>query len=249
MHVRNPSKILIVNDKRDMGFSYTPLMERYGDVVKDVEEFSRDPFNIKLILFTGGSDVSPEYYGDTSPKGVCSCNPSRDEQEKRIFNRAVRMGIKMIGICRGLQFLNVMSGGKMIHHLGYHSGQHNIRTCRSSMDKVMVNSAHHQACIPAMHTNVLAWAEPKLSEQYIGDEDRPIYWPGPEVEALYNSLDRWVGFQWHPEAMPKETAGHKLFHEIVNDFVELNKKGFENIHCAKTDKMRRSAAGGTVYAP
>lgn len=217
---RQPQRILIVNDRRDAGSSYSPLFGQFGSVDGSVQTFKLNPFEYKLVVFTGGADISPELYGDTSPKGVCSCNPQRDKEEAEIFGFCMQRGIKMAGICRGMQFLNVMSGGKMVHHLDGHSSWHDIRTPLGGMSHtVRANSLHHQMAIPSTTTSILCWASERQSEVYIGDKDEPMHWPGPEVEAIYNSTYRILGVQWHPEAL---TAGHQarvVFERILREFL------------------------------
>jgi len=197
----NKTKILIVNDGRDCGASYSPLFREFGDVCNDPNTLRLQPFIFKLIVFTGGSDVSPELYGDTSPKNVCYVNSKRDQEEQEIYKFGLSRGIPMVGICRGMQFLNVMTGGKLVHDLtGHGGGTHKIMT-RDRDEAFVVNSFHHQMCIPHKSSVVLAWSNSKLSKEYIGNEDTVMNYRGPEVEAIYMPWLRAVGMQWHPETM------------------------------------------------
>jgi putative glutamine amidotransferase len=73
----------------------------YADWIENCE-LVNDITEAKVILFTGGEDVSPEFYGEEDPRGICFCNYSRDEEEANIFEQ-VRPDQVCLGICRGLE--------------------------------------------------------------------------------------------------------------------------------------------------
>jgi len=214
-------KILIVNDGADCGHGYGPLFSMFGEVIHSVETFKFQPYTFKLVVFTGGADVAPDLYGDTSPKGMCHSNPQRDAEEKAIFEFARQRGVKMVGICRGMQFLNVMTGGKMMHDVLGHSGGNHLTQVKNEDEPFLTNSYHHQMCVPHVDTHIIGWSHVKLSTRYIGDKDEPIDYNGPEVEAIYNSQSKIVGVQWHPEATPDSgdwKKGMDWFVHIMKDF-------------------------------
>ena len=71
--------------------------------------------DIDLIVFTGGEDVNPQYYGEQLGK-YTHINSNRDNKEVDCFNR-FRNVVPMLGICRGNQLLTVLNGGKVIQHV------------------------------------------------------------------------------------------------------------------------------------
>jgi len=222
-------RILIVNDHRDLGHSYSPLFSEFGEVTNDIAAFMLNPYHFKLIQFTGGADVTPSYYGDTSPKGLCGCNTARDEEEEKVFWKAYKTGVKMAGICRGLQFINVMAGGKLMHHIDGHSGEsHMVSTSQSPSFYFQVNSAHHQMVIPPNDAFIISWTATKLSDVYIGDKDEETDWYGPEIEGLYIPGFRAVGVQWHPEALGETFHGRKFYTELLKDYLEKTVTEFRN---------------------
>jgi gamma-glutamyl-gamma-aminobutyrate hydrolase PuuD len=225
------NRILIVNDGQDAGHSYSPLFEGFGSITHDKSSFKLNPGQFKLIQFTGGADVTPSLYGDTSPNKICRSDYDRDAEEFRIFKVGLQNNVKMAGICRGMQFLNVMSGGKLIHHIQGHAGvKHDVHV--SSRTKYVknfrVNSLHHQMCIPHKRAHILAWSAERLSAKYIGDGDEDMDWLGPEVEGFYHSFSSTIGVQWHPEAMRANSEGRLFYTELVRDFVNMMPIGFEN---------------------
>lgn len=236
----NKTRVLIVNDGRDCGASYSPLFREFGDVCNDPNTLRLQPFIFKLIVFTGGADVSPELYGDTSPKNVCHNNSKRDQQEIGIFRFAESRGIPMVGICRGMQFLNVMTGGKMIHDIaGHGGGDHKIMT-RDRDEAFVVNSFHHQMCIPHKSTTILSWSNSKLSKEYIGDEDTVMNYRGPEVEAIYMQRLRAIGVQWHPETMignEDYATALSWFRHLVHDLLEKIPLTFKKLYLGDFSTM------------
>ena len=228
------TRILIVNDTHDCGAEYAPLFRDRGEIYEDPNALKLNPFAFKLIVFTGGSDVTPGLYGDTSPHGICHYNLERDRAEKNIFGFGQQRGIKMVGICRGMQFLNVMTGGKLMHDIGGHGhSNHLVMTKDGTNEPFLTNSYHHQMCIPHKSTHLLAWSHTKLSKHYIGNEDKPINYSGPEVEAIYMPWLKGVGVQWHPEAAPKDGAwadGKAWFDHLVRDLLYKDVATFKNIY-------------------
>ena len=65
------------------------------------------------LLLTGGEDVDPARYGQTTLPQVEEINPERDEMEIAAVHEAVRRGMPIMAICRGIQVLNVALGGTL----------------------------------------------------------------------------------------------------------------------------------------
>jgi len=233
----NRKRILILNDGQDCGAPYAPLFQHLGEIHHDPSAFKLQPLTFKLIVFTGGADVSPELYGDTSPKNVCHANRDRDNTEETIFKYARQRGIKMVGICRGMQFLNVMTGGKMMHDISGHSGgSHQVMT-KDRAEPFITNSFHHQMCIPNKDSHILAWSHQRLSREYIGDKDEVMDYKGPEVEAFYNSWDKCLGVQWHPEATADSgewVAATTWFRHLTKDLIEADPTKFKRLYLGHT---------------
>ncbi len=108
--------------------------------------FETDPLKADLVVFTGGSDVHPQLYGE-KPIAGCYTNERRDEYEKDIYEKCLAASIPMFGICRGLQFLHVMNGGKLYQDVtGHAGGNHSIIDLDNNEIVNQVSSIHHQMC-------------------------------------------------------------------------------------------------------
>ena len=213
--------ILVLN-----GNTYAEAVEGLGRVSFDQNTFLKRPEVFKLVLFTGGADVSPELYGEKSPRGYCHTHMERDIMETFIYQVALRHNIPMAGICRGSQLLNVLSGGRLMHHIEHHglSGNHSMTT---SDGKIMdVTSTHHQMNLPGPGGYIIGWSTDRRSSVYIGNYDEPVEYKGLEVEAFCYPTKRIFAVQYHPEYMQKSSDGYKWFKEGVEALMHLSPKEF-----------------------
>ena len=156
------------------------------------------------FLFTGGHDVSPAVYGEEPLPGLVDSCSARDEMETIILGKAIACDKPILGICRGIQFINAALGGTLYQdlpsqhpsdvdhhqHFPYHVPAHDVSITEHSplheclgTDLLPVNSYHHQA------VNKLA---PGLVAMAVS--------PDGLVEALYKPDHRFLwAVQWHPE--------------------------------------------------
>lgn len=183
----------------------TIFTERGYDVIYDDKMLSQ----ADLVVFTGGSDVSPYIYGE-EPDGARGCDPQRDEYEKEIFQYCQSFESKlvpMVGICRGGQLLNVLNGGKMVQHLGKTiSGdiEMDVYDGRS----MIVRVDHHQGILARENVSVdaQAWL---LHEQDGIVVDYAIWYP--ETKSLC--------FQPHPEWGHEGTK--EYFFDLIDRYIEI----------------------------
>lgn len=152
--------------------NYSSWIEAAGDDIETVmlsrsEDYGESLARCHAIVFTGGEDVHPAFY--KKPEYLPYCNAhdisiDRDEFEMKLMQHAEKELLPVLGICRGLQFINVYYGGTLIpdiptwgkyNHskLDYHTDRYH----RVSVDKNSwlysivgaksgtINSAHHQS--------------------------------------------------------------------------------------------------------
>ena len=155
------------------------------------------------LLLPGGGDLEPWRYGqeNTASRGL---EPERDQRELELLAWFVSRGRPVLGICRGLQTINVFFGGTLVQDLpGHHAfGRqdrfHRVRTESSRRgipfgDVNLVNSAHHQAV------------------DVLGEGLAAVQWaPDGVIEAVAHSRYPVWGVQWHPERMPSWLAWNLL---------------------------------------
>ena len=238
-------RILVLN-----GPSYRSPVYGLGDVTTRASEFLTNPEEFKLILFTGGEDVTPMLYGDTSPKGICHYSMERDKFEIDIYEKALSLGIKMTGICRGVQFLNVMAGGRMMHDVTNHAGANHYVTTLTG-DSFIINSYHHQMVLPPSDAKVVGWAKINISRSYIGNADLKVDYRGKENEIVIYPRTKSFGVQYHPEMMDIRSAGFDYYRDMIINALELPWDEFITMYTRGKDEdkllaMREhgSTAGG-----
>ncbi len=161
------------------------------------------------FLFTGGQDVAPELYGTKDTTGTVIPSPERDKLETLLLTKALQADKAILGICRGLQFINAFLGGTLwqdlpsqhpsdiVHRQGkpYDVPTHKVslsgdlRTLLGK-DALEVNTLHHQA-IKDLGKDLIPMAES----------------PDGLIEAVKMEGKRFVcAVQWHPEYMFKTDA-------------------------------------------
>ena len=174
------------------------------------------------LLLTGGADISPRRYGQPV-RGAEGVDEARDELEAAAWAAAADRGVPVLGICRGLQAINVFSGGSLLQHVEGHAGPawgsgpaatHPLRLVEGTrlasvlgpVEELEVNAYHHQGILEAdlaPGLRAAAWA------------DSPA---GPLVEGVEAAGDgRFVvGVQCHPERTESTPpAFERLFAEFV----------------------------------
>lgn len=208
------------------GIGYANAVTGLGHTTDNIADFYINTNDFKLILFTGGADVSPELYNDTSPRGLCSTNEVRDKIEAAIFVKAIEHNIPMTGICRGAQFINVMSGGTMMHDINGHSFKYHKFRCSKDDKTITVNSLHHQMIIPPGDGYAIGWCPKKLSSAYYGYKDKQVEFNDYEVEAVLIPRTMCCGVQYHPEGMSGNSDGYQWYYNMVKDLINMNMDSF-----------------------
>lgn len=151
----------------------------------------------ELVCFTGGADVTPSLYGDEAHPKTYN-DPYRDAEEVKIFNALKERGIPMVGICRGAQFLNVMSGGRMYQHVTGHLGDHEIVDVDSG-EHVYVSSTHHQMMMPADNAIILGISTLGGTREWFDGQVAMRDVSNTDYEVVYYHDTRCLCFQPHPE--------------------------------------------------
>ena len=197
--------------------------------------------NVDVVLFCGGSDVNPEMYGEPVHK-TTHFNTKRDHDEAAVFDMCIETMTPMIGICRGSQFLTVMSGGKLVqnvmNHCKYHKMEyHNKKKLKEGLqnDAIMrnvdVSSTHHQMMYPfTLHESKydMFGFSFELSSSYEGipreDETHKMFLVEPdnfcvEPEMVYYKETKALAIQYHPEMMTKTSEGFEIFNQSVRYYI------------------------------
>lgn len=171
------------------------------------------------IVLTGGENINPFYYGGKTKKN--SYSKDRDRIELSLLNYAVNHRIPVLGICRGMQLLNIYFKGKLIQNIALIDNNkthkavkfHRIKIVNSEIsinlknNFIDVNSYHNQGVtLPKLGENLKPFA---------------IFEELNLVEGLFHKSLPIAGIQWHPE----RSNTSKLLDDLIFDGF-LNKKLF-----------------------
>ena len=168
------------------------------------------------FLFCGGVDFDPKYYGEEAAPEIGEICAQRDEFEEKLFRIAYKTGKPIMGICRGMQGINVFLGGSLIQHMEGHMRKdkdhittHSVTVAEGSplnsiisSKEFLVNSYHHQA-IKSLSN--------KLSADAYSTQDSFI-------EAIHDKKHNFLyGFQWHPELLyDTDEISRKIFKSFID---------------------------------
>ena len=150
------------------------------------------------LLLTGGTDIEPERYGQPPSPELYTREPDRDAFEMALLDGAAGASKPVLGICRGIQVLNVHGGGTLHQHVPAHAHHdeppnsiiHRVDLTEGSLaaslygPSIQVNSLHHQI----------------IDELADGYEATGVSADGA-VEVIESGHRPWIGVQWHPELM------------------------------------------------
>lgn len=224
-------KALIVNSN----YEYEYLLKSMG-----YEVYKSKPYNntyntsilpdMDLVLFTGGEDVHPKFYNGVHTN-ISHTNEDRDTNELGLFKLCLKHNIKMTGVCRGIQFLNVMCGGKMHQHINSHGGTLHEVLFPATGKIVTVSSTHHQLVILPEDALPVAWTYPEnMSNIYIGPNADKIEAPEHEIEAAVYPKYNAFGVQFHPEMLWCAKDGRAYYKEVLDAFVTMQLDEFIKLY-------------------
>jgi GMP synthase-like glutamine amidotransferase len=219
-------KHLVVGVDQHFNDDYKALLEKKYDLTiisfDKLQNYSRSEIN--LLVFTGGSDVDPSFYGEKvgNKTGI---DKKRDEFEAQIYQ--AYHNTPKLGICRGAQFLTVMNDGKLIQHVNGHcNGNHKIETAEGQIFDI--TSTHHQMMFPynlnQSRYELVAWSEFFKSDTYLNGENEEIILPELflEPEIVYYNKSKSLCIQGHPEfnSCPEKTKNYIL--QLINKYLITN---------------------------
>lgn len=158
------------------------------------------------LLLAGGADIDPASYGAERHPETVGTWPDRDAFEIALARRALARDMPVLGICRGMQLLNVALGGTLDQHLpesighGVHRavggsfGEHHVRLAPDSL-----------ACAAAGKEGFVVFSHHHQGVEQVGDGLRVSGWSADDdlVEAIELPDKRFaLGVVWHPEEDP-----------------------------------------------
>ena len=189
---------------------------------EDEEVVKEQLLNVQGLILSGGHDVDPHNYGEELEQKIGDVWPERDVFDMRLLKLAEENNIPVLGICRGMQIINVAHGGNLYQDLSYrkektlkHSQNqtptlviHTVKADPNSKianilgkDEFLTNSFHHQ-----------------LVKEVAPDFTVAAKCVDGVVEAIENKDASVIGVQWHPEMLHRVVPfQNNLFKHIINN--------------------------------
>lgn len=196
--VKTKEKLSVVFDKSNTLIENL-LSTKYDLSILNFDSLQKYP---DLVIFTGGADVNPDLYNENLGK-YTRIDADLDAKCKKLYNN-LRGRTKFLGICRGSQFLTVMSGGSLIQHVNGHTKEHDM-TIGEDNKIIQVTSTHHQMLYPYTldddQFNLLGWSTYFNSDTYLNgkNEEYNLTKKFLEPEIVYYKNTNSLAIQGHPE--------------------------------------------------
>lgn len=197
--------VLVIKESGGIPF-IVPSIEEEKDIEKILSL-------IDGLMLTGGGDTHPKFYGQSPKTDLKKLDEERDIMELSFIKLALKRDIPILGICRGLQILNIAGGGSLNQTTPQHWDTRNLLVHEIEIKKgttlfniikgerIKVNSTHHQS------VRKLA-PEFKISAQS----------PDGVIEGIESKEHKFIlGVQFHPERLFKR---YPVFKELFAYFIK-----------------------------
>ena len=193
--------------------SYLTAVQRAGGLAlilaPDAELVEEPAQALELVdglLLTGGADIDPASYGEPRHPETVDTVPERDEFEIALTRGAIELHLPLLGICRGMQLLNVALGGTLLQHLPERLGHEEHRRVPGSFD----GADHDVELVPgSLAARVAGETRHAIKSHHHQAVDRlgeGLVVSGRDIDdGLPETIemperDFVLGVQWHPEA-------------------------------------------------
>lgn len=230
--------ISFINQLDKFENSYLEIVNPFGNIDKYLEE-------IDVLIIPGGNDVNPQRYLKADERvdfNVGKPNVFYEDLDLRFLTKWVNLGKPTLGICRGMQTLNVIFGGTLYQHIVGHrqSDDRNVTKYETKVvkpngeiDYIKVNSFHHQAVKDlGKDLEIIAWGRTYIGCPSLKDENKLETSWRVKIEKNKYNFENYpviiegfkhktlpiIGVQWHPEEFNCEFT-MSYINKFINEYV------------------------------
>ncbi|MBL1274205.1 MAG: putative glutamine amidotransferase [Marinobacter maritimus] len=167
------------------------------------------------LVLSGGTHVHPQRYGQ-EPQVSARYDPARDTTDQLLLEQAEAIGIPVLGICRGAQFINIFHGGSLCQNITPLRVNTRHRPLLLPMQTVrLVKTSRLGQLMRApviganrIHSQTIKRLGKKLQVTAV---DNDLF-----VQAIESTRGQWLmGLQWHPEYLLYHSGHRRIFREFV----------------------------------
>lgn len=186
------------------------LPDAGGDVLPDF---------LDGVLFSGGGDIDPLLFGEEPLPQCGEISPLRDRFELPLCRLALDAGMPVLGICRGMQVMNIAAGGNLYQDIAAQAGP----ALKHSQNAPRPHATH--SIVPEEGSLLAAlWGKGRIAvnsfhHQAVAELGKGFFAAAHSPDGIVEAIERQDGFfalgvQWHPEAMKNEEQS-RLFSAFV----------------------------------
>ncbi len=174
---------------------------------------------VDALIFTGGGDLSPNWYSGTDHPTLYMVDDERDKTEVTLARAVLKERVPVLGICRGMQVLGVASGVKLITHIPDLFGS---EVAHRTAERKPIKHEVRVVAGTRLATLVGDGVIPVVSWHHQAVERVPPGWraaayaPDGVIEAMEADHHPWlIAVQWHPELALDDPRHQRLFDALV----------------------------------
>ncbi|MBN1688048.1 MAG: gamma-glutamyl-gamma-aminobutyrate hydrolase family protein [Candidatus Omnitrophica bacterium] len=168
------------------------------------------------IIIVGGDDVDPKLYGEKKKRGTGTVPKPRIKFECKLYEEAKRRKLPVMGICYGMQLINVLEGGSLFQDIRRDARSRlNHRNKKNPHIPVTIDPTSRLGKIIGKR-RIIAHCEHHQAVSTVAPSFKPVAFASDNIiEAIESRSKKILAIQWHPERLFRAPSTRRLFRAFV----------------------------------